>query len=224
EKPAKLSDLFEKIGGKKRIAPIVWAGLGLAVLQQLVGINVIFYYGTMLWQSVGFGESDAFLTSLVSSGINLTMTIAAILLIDKIGRKPLLLIGSIGMAVTLGTLALCFICGADASGSLVGASGVIALIAANLYVTFFAATWGPVMWVMLGEMFNNRIRAVAISVCGLAQWGANFVVSWSFPVLTGKNGIGVGPTYVLYTLFATISIFFVAKFITETKGKTLESM
>lgn len=224
EKPAKLSDLFEKIGGKKRIAPVVWAGLGIAVLQQLVGINVIFYYGTMLWQSVGFGESDAFLTSLVSSGINLTMTIAAILLIDKIGRKPLLLIGSIGMAVTLGTLALCFICGADASGSLVGASGVIALIAANLYVTFFAATWGPVMWVMLGEMFNNRIRAVAISVCGLAQWGANFVVSWSFPVLTGKSGIGVGPTYVLYTLFATISIFFVAKFITETKGKTLESM
>lgn len=224
EKPAKLSDLFEMVGGKKRIAPIVWAGLGLAVLQQLVGINVIFYYGTMLWQSVGFGESDAFLTSLVSSGINLTMTIAAILLIDKIGRKPLLLIGSIGMAVTLGTLALCFICGADASGSLVGASGVIALIAANLYVTFFAATWGPVMWVMLGEMFNNRIRAVAISVCGLAQWGANFVVSWSFPVLTGESGIGVGPTYVLYTLFATISIFFVAKFITETKGKTLESM
>lgn len=224
EKPAKLSDLFEMVGGKKRIAPVVWAGLGLAVLQQLVGINVIFYYGTMLWQSVGFGESDAFLTSLVSSGINLTMTIAAVLLIDKIGRKPLLLIGSVGMALTLGTLALCFICGADASGNLVGASGVIALIAANLYVTFFAATWGPVMWVMLGEMFNNRIRAVAISVCGLAQWGANFVVSWSFPVLTGKSGIGVGPTYVLYTLFATISIFFVAKFITETKGKTLESM
>lgn len=222
-KPAKLSDLLEMVGGKKRVAPIVWAGLGIAILQQLVGINVIFYYGTMLWQSVGFGESDAFLTSLVSSGINLTMTIAAVLLIDKIGRKPLLLIGSAGMAVTLGTLGLCFIFGAE-NGQLSHGAGIIALFAANLYVTFFAATWGPVMWVMLGEMFNNRIRAVAISVCGLAQWGANFLVSWSFPVLVGENGIGVGPTYMIYTAFAAISFFFVAKFTTETKGKALEDM
>ena len=222
-KPAKLSDLLEIVGGKKRVAPIVWAGLGIAILQQLVGINVIFYYGTMLWQSVGFGESDAFLTSLVSSGINLTMTIAAVLLIDKIGRKPLLLIGSAGMAVTLGTLALCFLLGSE-GGQLSHGAGIIALFAANLYVTFFAATWGPVMWVMLGEMFNNRIRAVAISVCGLAQWGANFLVSWSFPVLVGENGIGVGPTYLIYTAFAAISFFFVAKFTTETKGKALEDM
>ena len=223
EKPAKLADLFEMVGGKKRIAPIVWAGLGLAILQQLVGINVIFYYGTMLWQSVGFGESDAFFTSVISSVVNLVMTIVAIMLIDKIGRKPLLLIGSIGMAITLGTLAACFL-SANVDGSLPKAAGVIALIAANLYVTFFAATWGPVMWVMLGEMFNNRIRAVAIAICGLAQWTANFIVTWSFPVLTGKDGIGVGPTYMIYTFFAAFSIFFVAKFIKETKGKVLEEM
>jgi sugar porter (SP) family MFS transporter len=223
EKPAKLSDLLEIVGGKKRVTPIVWAGLGLAILQQLVGINVIFYYGTMLWQSVGFGESDAFLTSVISSVTNLVMTIAAIMLIDKIGRKPLLLIGSIGMAITLSTLTICFL-GANADGSLPGAAGVIALIAANLYITFFAATWGPVMWVMLGEMFNNRIRAVAIAICGLAQWGANFIVTWSFPVLTGKQGIGVGPTYAIYSFFAIFSIFFVAKFIKETRGKELEEM
>ena len=226
EKPTRIADLFEKIGGKKRIAPIVWAGLGLAVLQQLVGINVIFYYGTMLWQSVGFDESNSFFFSLVSSGINLVMTIAAIMLIDKIGRKPLLLIGSIGMAITLGTLAVCFMSGTTGANGEVslGIGGPIALVAANLYVAFFAATWGPVMWVMLGEMFNNRIRAVAIAVCGLAQWVANFVVSWSFPVLTGKGGIGAGPTYLLYTIFATFSIFFVVKFIKETKGKQLEEM
>lgn len=223
EKPARLADLLEMVGGKKRITPIVWAGLGLAILQQLVGINVIFYYGTMLWQSVGFGESDAFLTSVISSAINLVMTIAAIMLIDKIGRKPLLLIGSIGMAITLSTLTVCFM-NAAADGSLPGAAGVIALIAANLYITFFAVSWGPVMWVMLGEMFNNRIRAVAIAICGLAQWGANFVVTWSFPVLTGKDGIGVGPTYAIYSFFAIFSIFFVAKFIQETKGKELEDM
>ena len=222
-KPAMLSDLLETVAGKKRIAPIVWAGLGL-VLQQLVGINVIFYYGSMLWQSVGFGESDAFLTSVISSAINLTMTIAAILLIDKIGRKPLLLIGSAGMTLTLGILACCFIFGSDASGNLVGNSGIFALLAANFYVAFFAATWGPVMWVMLGEMFNNRIRAVAIAICGLAQWGANFLVSWSFPVLVGKDGIGIGPTYLIYTTFAAISFVFVAKLVNETKGKKLEAM
>lgn len=223
EKPARLCDLLEYTDGKTRIVPAVWAGIGLAILQQFVGINVIFYYGTMLWQSVGFGESDAFLTSLVSSGINLTMTIIAILLIDKIGRKPLLLIGSFGMAITLSTLSGCFIFGAD-NGALSSSSGIIALVAANLYVTFFAATWGPVMWVMLGEMFNNRIRAVAIAVCGLAQWGANFLVSWSFPILASRNGIGVGPTYLIYTIFAVISFFFVALFVKETKGKELEEM
>ena len=223
KKKTKLSDLLEIVNGKKRVAPVVWAGLGIAILQQFVGINVIFYYGTMLWQSVGFGESDAFLTSLFASGINLIMTVVAVLLIDRIGRKPLLLIGSAGMVVTLGTLALCFLFGSEA-GVLTHTAGVIALVAANLYVTFFAATWGPVMWVMLGEMFNNRIRAVAISVCGLAQWGANFLVCWSFPVLAGEHGIGVGPTYLIYTAFAAISIFFVAKFTTETKGKALEEM
>ena len=220
---AKLSDLFENVYGKTRIAPVVWAGIGIAVLQQFVGINVIFYYGTMLWQSVGFEESDAFLTSLIASGINLIMTVVAILLIDKIGRKPLLLIGSAGMAVTLGILALCFICGTE-NGVLRHGAGILALISANLYVTFFAATWGPVLWVMLGEMFNNRIRAVAISVCGLAQWLANFLVSCSFPVLAGEKGIGVGPTYLIYAVFAAISFFFVLKFTTETKGKTLEEM
>lgn len=224
EKRHRLADLFETlVTGKKRISPIVWAGLGLAVLQQLVGINVIFYYGTMLWQSVGFGESDAFFSSLINSGINLAMTVVAILLIDKIGRKSLLLIGSVGMTFTLGALALCFLFGGD-GGNLGATSAKIALVAANLYVAFFAATWGPVMWVMLGEMFNNRIRAVAISICGLAQWFANFLVTWSFPLLTGHQGIGVGPTYMLYTFFAFISIFFVAKFIRETNGKQLEEM
>lgn len=223
KKAAKFTDLLEIIDGKEKVSPILWAGLGLAILQQLVGINVIFYYGTMLWQSVGFGESDAFLTSVISSGVNLVMTVVAILLIDKIGRKPLLLIGSIGMAVTLGTLGLCFM-NIQPDGTLPGAAPVIALIAANLYITFFAATWGPVMWVMLGEMFNNRIRTIAIAICGLAQWFANFVVTWTFPVLTGEDGIGVGPTYMIYTFFATFSIFFVAKFIKETKGKELEEM
>ena len=222
KKPAKFTDLLEVINKKERITPVLWAGLGLAILQQLVGINVIFYYGTMLWQSVGFGESDAFLTSVISSAINLVMTVAAILLVDKLGRKPLLLIGSIGMAVTLSTLTICFM--SSGGAALSDSAAFVALIAANLYIAFFAATWGPVMWVMLGEMFNNRIRTIAIAICGLAQWFANFVVTWTFPVLTGEDGFGVGPTYGIYSFFAIFSIFFVAKFIKETKGKQLEDM
>ncbi len=223
KKRAKFTDLIVIINGNERIAPVMWAGFGLAILQQFVGINVIFYYGTMLWQSVGFGESDAFLTSVISSVVNMVMTVVAILLIDKIGRKPLLLIGSIGMAITLSTLTICFM-SAGADGTIPGHAAIVALIAANLYITFFAATWGPVMWVMLGEMFNNRIRTMAIAICGLAQWFANFIVTWTFPVLTGKDGIGVGPTYGIYSLCAIFSIFFVARFIKETKGKELEEM
>ncbi len=223
EKKHSLSDLLEVLSnGKRRIAPVFWAGLGLAVLQQFVGINVIFYYGTKLWSSVGFESSDAFFSSLINSSINLVMTVVAVLLIDKIGRKPLLLIGSVGMTFTLGALAVCFL-NAAPDGSL-GGGAVVALVAANLYVAFFAVTWGPVMWVMLGEMFNNRIRATALAICGLAQWFANFLVTWTFPVLTGKNGIGAGETYLIYTFFAAVSIFFVVKFIRETNGKQLEDM
>lgn len=217
---ARISDLLETLNAKYILSPVVCAGIGLAIFQQLVGINVIFYYGTMLWQSVGFAENDSFFFSLVSSGINLVMTFVAIMFIDKIGRKPLLLIGSIGMAITLTTLGICFSSGIQNLGSY----GPIALIAANLYVAFFAASWGPVMWVMLGEMFNNRIRGIAIAICGLAQWLANFAVTWSFPILTGQNGIGPGPTYLLYAIFAALSIFFVTFYVKETKGKTLEEM
>lgn len=217
---SRFSDLFEYTFESKRLLPIVSAGLGLAILQQFVGINVIFYYGTMLWQSVGFSESNSFFFSLFSSAINLVMTIVAIMLIDKVGRKPLLLTGSIGMSITLIVLGICFFIGLNACSF----CGPIALIAANLYVAFFAATWGPVMWVMLGEMFNNRIRAIAISVCGLVQWLANFIVTWSFPILSGNHGIGIGATYLIYAIFAIFSFFFVLIFIEETKGKKLEDM
>lgn len=224
ESSTTLSDLFVFHNGRYRLAPIVWAGIGLAIFQQCVGINVIFYYSTLLWQSVGFGENNSFLFSFISSSINLIMTFIAIFLIDRIGRKPLLLIGSVGMSITLLIIGICFINGIDNGVHCSNLNGPIALVAANLYVAFFAATWGPVMWVMLGEMFNNRIRAIAIAVCGLAQWLTNFLVTWSFPVLTGEHGIGAGKTYLLYAFFAIASIFFVAIFIKETKGKSLEQM
>lgn len=204
------------------LVPIVWVGVGLSVFQQFTGINVIFYYSSVLWQSVGFSEQNALIITVITSVTNILTTIIAIAMIDRIGRKPLLLIGSIGQFVCLGILAYLFGTAPVINGvPNLGSAGLIALVAANLYVVFFGATWGPVVWVLLGEMFNNRIRAMAISVAAAAQWLANFVVSTTFPTL---SSIGLGLAYSVYTLFAFLSIFFVIRFIKETKGRELEEM
>ena len=134
------------------------------IFQQFVGINVIFYYSNVLWEAVGFDESQSFLITVITSVVNIVTTLIAIALIDKIGRKPLLLIGSTGMAVTLATMAIIFGTAHQVNGTpqLGDVTGPVALIAANLFVVAFGATWGPLVWVLLGEMFPNRIRAAAL--------------------------------------------------------------
>ena len=219
----RLSDLISKNTGK--IRPIVWVGVGLATFQQLVGINVVFYYGAVLWQAVGFSEQDALLINVLSGALSIGACIVTVLLIDKIGRKPLLWVGSAGMAVSLGLVAFAFATGSlDAAGKLQlsGNMGVLALVAANVYVIFFNVSWGPVMWVMLGEMFPNQIRGSGLAVAGLAQWSANFLITWTFPMLLA--GIGLAAAYGLYAAAALVSVFFVLKFVHETKGKELEQM
>lgn len=216
---------FSDIRGRKLgLMPIVWIAIGLSAFQQFVGINAVFYYSNTIWESVGFSESQAFQTSLITTGVNVAFTIVAIALIDRIGRKPLLLIGSSGMVVTLVTLTWIFgTAGVNAQGQPVLTNGpdIVALIAFNAYVAFFAATWGPVVWVLLGEMFPNRIRATGLAVAASAQWMANFLVSTSFPELAGFS---LGLAYGIFTLFAILSIPFVMKFIRETKGVSLEDM
>jgi SP family sugar:H+ symporter-like MFS transporter len=209
--------------GKFGLLPIVWVGIGLSVLQQFTGINVIFYYSTTLWQAVGFTESDSLTITVITSVTNIVTTIIAIMLIDRVGRKPLLLVGAIGQFLCLAVLTLMFATATIVDGQpvLEGSSGTIALVAANLYVVFFGASWGPVVWVLLGEMFSNKIRAVALSVAAAAQWAANFVISTTFPALAA---VGLGVAYGVYTFFAFVAIFFVIKFVRETKGRTLESM
>lgn len=219
----KLSDLIDKTSGK--IRPIVWTGIGLAVFQQLVGINVVFYYGATLWEAVGFSEDYALQINILSGVLSIGACLATIALVDKIGRKPLLLIGSAGMAVTLATVAWAFSTAiTDASGavSLPGNNGVIALVAANLFTVFFNMSWGPIMWVMLGEMFPNQIRGSGLAVSGFAQWIANALISVSFPSLAVSPGLTV--TYVGYAIFAAISFFFVRALVHETKGRELEDM
>ena len=207
--------------------PIVWAGIMLATFQQFVGINIIFYYGETLWKLAGVSEEVALERNIVSGLVSIAAVFVAHAVIDKLGRKPLLLIGSAGMAATLGAMTWAFNSGGlDGAGNLLldPSTGMVALIAANLYVIFFNMSWGPVMWVMLGEMFPNQMRGSALAVAGLAQWGANYAVVQSFPVMSDPDGLGLAGTYLVYTVSAVISIFLVHKFIKETKGKELEEM
>jgi MFS transporter, SP family, sugar:H+ symporter len=218
----KLSDLNDPATGKWR--KIVWVGIGLATFQQLVGINVVFYYGAVLWQAVGFSEADSLKINILSGILSIAACLAAIGLIDKIGRKPLLMIGSIGMALSLATLTVCFASGSFVDDKLVLPDGVgtVALFAANIYVIFFNFSWGPVMWVMLGEMFPNQIRGSGLAVAGAAQWLANFAISMSFPWLAANIGLPI--TYGFYAACAFLSILFVMKMVHETKGTELEDM
>lgn len=218
-----LRDLVSEYTG--RVHSIVWVGLGLAALQQFTGINVVFYYGAVLWQAAGFGEGAALLTNVVSGAVNIAFTFVAIALVDKLGRKPLLLGGALGQAVMLGLMALAFgMAGEGDAGTLEleGMGAVVALVAAHAYIAFFAATWGPIMWVMLGEMFPNRFRGAALAVCGISQWGSNFLITMTFPILL--SSIGLGLSYALYAFFGVVAYFFVRNFIQETKGRTLEDM
>ena len=218
----KISDLITVDG---RVRPIVWVGIGLAVFQQLVGINVIFYYGAVLWQAVGFSEADALATNVITGGISILACVLAFALIDRIGRKLLLLVGSLGMTVTLATMAVAFQTGWTGQGdgaSLSAGAGGAALVAANAYVFFFNLSWGPVMWVMLGEMFPNQIRGSGLAVSGFFQWIANFAITMTFPILLITTGLV--SAYGFYAISAAISVFFVWKYVAETRGLALEQM
>jgi MFS transporter, SP family, sugar:H+ symporter len=219
----RLSDI--KGRGFLGIRPIVWTGIMLAAFQQFVGINVIFYYGATLWQLAGFTEDQSLQINIVSGAVSIAACFVTIAVIDKIGRKPLLLIGSAGMAVTLFAMVYAFSQGSlDPAGNLVLSRdlGLVAVVAANLYVIFFNVSWGPVMWVMLGEMFPNQIRGSALAVSGFVQWFANFLISFSFPVMAAKLGLTI--SYSFYAVCAVISFFLVQKLVNETRGKELEQM
>jgi SP family sugar:H+ symporter-like MFS transporter len=219
----RLSDLI--VPGTRRIAPVLWVGMGLAAFQQFVGINIIFYYGEILWKAAGATEQWALRINVLTGLVNILATIPAIVLVDRVGRKPLLLWGSIGMTVTLGALALVFgtaSVGADGKPVLSHMAAVAGLVAANLYIVAFGVSWGPVMWVLLGEMFPNQLRGAGLAVSGATNWAANFAVTVTFlPLL---SAVGLGGAYAFYAVAAAISLPFVWTAVRETRGKTLEQM
>lgn len=217
----RLTDIFQP--GTMRLWPIVWVGVILAALQQLSGINVIFYYGAVLWQAAGFSEQHALLINVVSGVINISSTLVAMVLIDKLGRRPLLLAGAVAMSCSLGAVAWVFSqAGLGDTGQLVltGHRAWIALIAANAFVFAFGTTWGPCLWVLLSEIFNNRIRGSAMALATFVLWMANFLVTMTFPILLTQCGLG--GAYFAFMAFAVISWFFTYFYISETRGRALE--
>jgi sugar porter (SP) family MFS transporter len=222
DRPPRLADLRDPAGGVRRI---VWIGTGLAVLQQFVGINTIFYYGSVLWSVAGFTQADSLKLNVLTGVINVASTLVATAVVDRVGRRPLLLWGSAGMALTLGALAFAFrLAGEGENGRLVlsGPVSALALAAANLYVIAFGVSWGPCVWILLGEMFPNRIRGAAMAVTVFAQWMANWLVTVTFPTIVAS--MRPAGAYAIYFAFALASFFFVRGWVDETRGKTLEEM
>lgn len=191
---------------------VIIIGILLSVFQQAVGINVVLYYAPRIFESMGAGADASMIQTVVMGVVNILFTVVAILTVDKFGRKPLLIIGSVGMMV--GMVALSVL-------SFMDVIGIGALIFIIIYTASFMMSWGPICWVLISEIFPNTIRGKAIAIAVAAQWIANFLVSSTFPSLSAWS---VGGTYLIYATFAFLSALFVWKFVPETKGKTLEDM
>lgn len=202
------------------VRPALLVGMGLAIFQQIIGINTIIYYAPTTLTNVGFGNSAAILANAGIGVINVTMTLVAIRFIDRVGRKPLLLLGAAGMALSLAILGLTSLLLPEPSG--VGLVGIITLVCLALFIAAFAVSWGPIVWVMLGEIFPLKVRGSAMAVATVLLWAANFVVSLSFPVLL--EALGIGWLFLGYSLIGLAALFFVRSFVTETKGRSLEKI
>jgi SP family sugar:H+ symporter-like MFS transporter len=207
-------------GARFGLLPIVWTGILLPAFPQLVGISVVKTYSNTLWQTVGFSTNSAFAISLFTVGVSIASTVVAIIVMDKVGRRTLLFTGAAFMALALGTMAFCFATatGSTQSLSLGREAGISALVAINVFAVAFGITWGPIMWLMLGELFSSDIRTTAVAVCVAVNWMMNWVVVRTFPWLAATS---LGLTYALYAAFAFLALIFVWKALPETRGRTL---
>jgi MFS transporter, sugar porter (SP) family len=205
---------------------VIFVGIMLSVFQQFVGINVVLYYAGNIFRNMGASTDSSLLQTIIVGIVNLTFTVVAILTVDKYGRKPLMIIGSLGMAVSMVLLGFTFFLG-QAGGALTTGQGYAALAFMLLYTAAFAMSWGPVCWVLLAEIFPNSIRA-ALSIAVAAQWIANWVVSLTFPMMNDNvwltEKFNHGFSYWIYGIMGILSALFMWKFVPETKGKTLEEM
>jgi SP family xylose:H+ symportor-like MFS transporter len=199
--------------------PLVLIGITLSVFQQFVGINVVLYYATDIFKGMGLTTNGSLFQTIIVGAVNLLFTVVAILCVDKLGRRPLQIIGALVMAVSMISLGTDF---------WLGGKGMVALVCMLVYTAGFAMSWGPVTWVLLSEIFPNQIRGKAMAVAVAAQWIANYLVSWTFPILD-KNPYLVehfkhGFAYWIYGVMGILAAIFMARVVPETKGHSLEEM
>ena len=203
------------------VRPALIVAIGLAVFQQFIGINTIIYYAPTTLTSVGFGAESAIYANLVIGVLNVGMTIIAIKIIDRVGRKPMLLAGLVGMVASLAVLGLAseLLAKPDSAGD---PAAVVTLVCLATFIVSFAATWGPVVWVMLPEVLPLSVRGSAMGVAVFLHWGANFLVSQTFPILLDKWG--PGPVFLGYAGIGVLAFLFVKALVPETKGRSLEDI
>jgi SP family xylose:H+ symportor-like MFS transporter len=198
---------------------IIVIGILLSVFQQFVGINVVLYYAPEIFKSMGSGTDVALLQTIIVGSVNLIFTVLAIMTVDRFGRKPLMIIGALGMAISMFALGTTFF---------TQTIGIAALVFMLIYVASFAMSWGPVCWVLLSEIFPNKIRGRALAVAVAAQWISNYLVSWTFPMMDKNSYLlekfNHGFAYWIYGVMGVLAALLVWKFVPETKGKTLEEM
>ncbi|WP_406685159.1 D-xylose transporter XylE [Seonamhaeicola sp. MEBiC1930] len=242
-KPEEALTVLEKVNGKEKAKEILndietsmsekttsgnllsfgWLvlviGILLSIFQQFVGINVVLYYAPEIFKTISSGTDSALLMTIIVGIVNFLFTIIAIRTVDKYGRKPLMIIGAIGMAIAMFSLGFVFYA---------EASGYAALGAMMLYVASFAMSWGPVTWVLLSEIFPNKIRGKALAIAVAAQWISNYLVSLTFPMMNDNSYLteqfNHGFAYWIYGIMSVLATLFIFKFVPETKGKTLEEM
>ncbi len=218
----RLADLRDD---KYILRPVVWLALAFAFLIQMAGINNILLYATQLWETVGFSGNLSIFIPVVTSMIGIVMTLVGMSIIDRVGRRPLLLWGAIGMFVTMVMSGISFSQGtvtADGNLNLSGAWALIALTSVHLVYIIFCGTWGVVLWVFLGEIFPNLIRTAGLGLATAGNWIGGTLVTLLFPTMMEK--LGLAGTYFSYAVVAAVLIWLVVRHIPETKGRELEDM
>ena len=198
---------------------IILVGVMLSAFQQFVGINVVLYYAPEIFKTMGAATDAALLQQIIVGAVNLSFTVLAILTVDRFGRRPLMIIGALIMAVSM------FILGSTFYTHSVGMGSLICML---VYTAGFAMSWGPVCWVLLAEIYPNSVRSTVMSMAVAAQWIANFLVSWTFPMLNKSQYLtdtfNHGMAYWIYGVMGILAALFIWKFVPETKGKALEEM
>ena len=191
---------------------VIVIGVLLSVFQQFVGINVVLYYAPEIFKSMGSGTDTALLQTIIVGSVNLLFTVLAIMTVDKLGRKPLMIVGALGMAISMFALGTTFF---------TETVGIAALVFMLFYVASFAMSWGPVTWVLLSEIFPNRIRGRAMAIAVAAQWISNYLISWTFPLIAEVSG---GFTFAFYSICMVAQLIWVLFVMKETKGFSLEEI